>query len=194
MRGWILPAALLAAAMAFSNAARAQEAGSTAPAEPTAAPVVVAQPQPAPEPEGRPGLGLIIAGWTVFGVLYVPNLIWGIASAVYYAPSAIFIIPGFGPIITGAMALATGGLMEEAKAGQEVSGFVKGMGVFFLIWGLLELGSIAMAITGHVIRAGSRADVDARLDGPAWMKKKAGFRVTPIAGRECVGLGVAGWF
>lgn len=192
MKGCILLAATFAAALAFSHTAHAQQ-----PAEGTA--VAAPAPAPAPAPATPPppirssGKGLIIAGWTVFGVLYIPNLIWGIAAAVHYAPSALFIIPGFGPIIVGAMALATGGLMEDVPEGTEASSFVKGMGVFFLIWGILELGAIAMAVTGHLMYARYKASTQplARL---TYEKDNFGFRLTPMAGKDNIGLGITGWF
>ncbi len=195
MRGWILLVAAQGVAVLFTNVARAQEAAGTTepaavePAAGTVAPVAAVQPAAVEEPPKSNGTGLIIGGWVTFGVLYAPALIAGIALALDYGPNAVLAIPAFGPIIVGALAITAGNLSGGAGVG-EISGTMKAIGATFIIWGVLQMGAIAMLVTGHVLRSRWKASM-------AELKihdRQIGFSLTPIATRESMGLGVTGTF
>ncbi len=211
MTRWILPAMLLAASLAFSHVAMSQEeAADPAAADPAAAgtaeaaPVapVEAQPAPAAAPAPPPngtGRGLIIGGWVWFGVMWVPSLIYGIATAAKYSlgGQALHIVPVFGPIILGAMSIAAGGIYEDAGGTTPAGTIAKVVGVFHIIWGLLEAGALTMAIVGHVRYAEYqeyKASLGAELENPLYPGQKMGLRLSPVGTSDGVGLGVVGYF
>jgi hypothetical protein len=185
------------AAVLFTDVARAQEATGTETAEPapantdaTVAPVAAVQPaNTVEEPPRSNGTGLIIGGWVTFGVLYAPALIAGIALALDYGPNAILAIPALGPIIVGALAISAGNL-SGGTAASEVSGTMKAIGATFIIWGVLQMGAIAMLTIGHVQRARWKKSMGAfRIPNT-----KIAFQISPIATRESMGLGLTGTF
>lgn len=215
MTRWILCSLMLSATLAYTNMALAQEAvDDTAAADTTAtddataedpapvetAPVETQPVEPQPAPAGPPpkssGRGLIIGGWIWFGVMYAPSLIYGIASSIKYdlGGQAIHIIPIFGPIALGAMAIAAGGIYEDAGGATPAGTIAKVIGVFHIIWGLLEAGALTMAIVGHVKYAEYKASLGAELDNPLYHDQKIGFSVSPVGTADSVGLGLVGTF
>jgi len=166
----------------------AEPAAATAPAEP-AAPAAA----PPPQKRGMSGkkLGLIIAGWITFGVSWIPAVGWGGYMATQYAPSAVFIIPCFGPIIVGVMNFTASSIWGSTGGDSEVSGIMIGLGVFFVVWGLIQGAGLSMAIAGHVIRD---EPAQAKLKKLTEKYRRVGVTVAPIATRESAGLGLVGWF
>ena len=208
MRGWILLVAAVSAAVLFTNVARAQEAAGTetaepvatepaaAPAEGTVAPVAAVQPAPAPksDPPRSTGKGLMIGGWITFGALYVPAIITGAVTISKYSGSygAIMFIPGIGPIVIGALTIAWGGIADNLSGGTGVvDAAAKIAGGIYITWGILQLGAMAMVVAGHLLYARYKAATMGEIRIPG---KQIGFRISPIASREMMGLGVAGYF
>jgi hypothetical protein len=185
-----------------ASAAVSAEAGTgtepTAPAASPAAPVAPTAPATAAPPPAAPKkrisgkkLALIITGWTVFGVTWIPALIWGAYSASEYAPSAVFIIPCFGPIIVGVMNFTASSIWGSSGGNKEVTGVLIGLGVFFIVWGLVQGTGLALAITGHVIKS---EPAQAKLKKFNEKFRRAGVTLAPLATKESMGLGLVGWF
>ncbi len=203
MRGWILLVAAVSAALLFTNVARAQEAAGTettepaaAPAEGTVAPVAAVQPAPAPasEPPRSTGKGLMIGGWITFGALYIPAIITGAVTISKYsgAYGAILFIPGLGPIVIGALTMAWGSIADDASGGTGVvDAAAKIAGAIYITWGILQLGAMAMVVAGHLLYARYKASTMGEIRIPG---KQIGFRISPFATREAMGLGVSGYF
>jgi len=195
----------LAAGLLFCAAGHAQapaDGASTAdpaaasagvePAAPASGPA--AAPPPAAPPKKRISgkkLALIIAGWTVFGTTWLPAVGWGAYSATLYAPSAVFVIPCLGPIIVGILNFTASSIWGNSGGNSEVSGIMIGLGVFFVFWGLIQGAGLAMAIAGHVIRD---EPAQASLKKMFGKQRRAGVTLAPLATKESVGLGLAGWF
>lgn len=168
----------------------AEAAATTAPAEPAAA---APAPAPAPQKRGISGkrLGLIIGGWITFGVTYIPALGWGAYSATLYGPSAVFCIPVFGPIIVGVLNFTASSIWGDYSGNDEVSGIMIGLGVFFVVWGLIQGAGLSMAIAGHVIKD---EPAQAKIKKLTEKYRRVGVTVAPIATKESAGLGLVGWF
>ncbi|MBW2263915.1 MAG: hypothetical protein JRG91_18295 [Deltaproteobacteria bacterium] len=202
MKGCMLLVAAVSAALLFTNAVQAQEAVGTETTEPaaveptdgTVAPVAAVQPAPAvEEPPRSTGRGLIIGGWITFGVLYVPGLIAGISSIVKYpgAYGALYFIPGIGPIVVGALTISWGGIADDLSGNTGVvSSAAKIAGGILISWGILQLGAMAMIVAGHLMYSRYKATLG-EITIP---NTKIAFRLTPIATRETMGLGVTGYF
>jgi hypothetical protein len=179
----------------------APAASPTAPVAPTA-PATAAPPPTAPAtatpPPAAPKkrisgkkVALIITGWTIFGVTWIPALIWGAYSATEYAPSAVFIIPCFGPIIVGVLNFTASSIWGSSSGSKEVTGVLIGLGIFFVVWGLVQGTGLALAITGHVIKS---QPAQAKLKKFNEKFRRAGVTLAPLATKESMGLGLAGWF
>lgn len=174
-----------AGAEAEASAATAEPAPAPAEAAPAAA--------PPPQKKGMSGkkLGLIIGGWITFGVSYIPALGWGAYTATLYGPSAVFCIPVFGPLIVGFMSFTTSSIWGSYEGSNEVSGIMIGLGVFFVVWGLIQGAGLSMAIAGHVIKD---EPSQAMLKKLTLKNRRVGMTLAPMATREGGGLGLVGWF
>jgi hypothetical protein len=202
----MLSIVVIASALAFSGIAMAQEEAG----EPAAAETVESAPaeeasgetQPAPEPAPASpapkssGKGLIIGGWIWFGAMWVPSLIYGIATAAKYSlgGQALHILPVIGPIALGAMSIAAGGIYEDAGGQTPAGTIAKVVGVIHIIWGLLEAGALTMAVVGHVRYARYRASLGGEFDNPLYENQKVGFRLAPMGTADGAGLGLVGYF
>jgi hypothetical protein len=94
----------------------------------------------------RAGLGLRIAGWTMFGLTYFSSFMAGVAISQEDSDDGWpLMIPLVGPAIVGFR------LFDEEEA--------TGLGVLAIVWSILEVAGLTMAVAGHVRRARARRQV-----------------------------------
>jgi len=182
----------LAARMSGATTPPAQTAA-PAPA-PVLGPAVQAQPvQVAPGPmrgpfrprQRRPGLALIIAGWSAFGASYLVSMIAGAATLAEGAEHTwSLFLPVIGPVVEAGMLFS------------DYDELIAPVAVLLFLDALIQIAGVSMGTVGLVRRHRARqAQEDAEADTDAEPEPEArarswGFAVVP----STQGLSVSGWF
>ena len=134
----------------------------------------------------HPGLGLLIAGWSVFGVTYLASLIAGAATTAEGDDSTWpLFLPVAGPII------------EAAFIWDDPWGIAP-LGALALLDGLAQIAGLTLAIIGHVRRSRHRESAEGEDSDEAAPVEEARSRFTlsllPGGPAGSTGLGLVGTF